>query len=164
MIDETRELFAYDRWANQRMLDVVATLSPEDYTRDMGSSYDSVRDTLVHLLGAEWIWLRRWKGTSPKGMPEDWDTSTLPALRAHWAEVEREQVDYLEALHEPDLRRVVDYQNTKGTPYAQPLGDLMRHVINHSTYHRGQVTTLLRQLGATPANTDLVTYLREQRA
>ena len=161
MIDELRELFAYNRWANHRILDAAAKLSAEALDRDLGSSFPSVRATLAHILGSEWLWLCRWKGTSPTGVPDTWDLSTLDGIRARWAEVEREQQEFIDALGEEDLRRAVSYRNLKGEPFTNTMAQMLRHVVNHSTYHRGQVITMLRQLGAETVSTDLIAYYRE---
>jgi len=161
MIDELRELFAYNRWANHRILDAAAKLSAEALDKDLGSSFPSVRATLAHILSAEWVWLSRWKGTSPTGVPDSWDLSTLDSIRKRWAEVEREQQEFIDALGEDDLRRAVSYRNIKGQPFTSTMAQMLRHVVNHSTYHRGQVVTMLRQLGAEAVSTDLITYYRE---
>lgn len=160
MIQVARELYAYNRWANHRTLDAVAALNEEAFNRDLGSSFPSVRDTLAHVLAAEWVWLRRWKGTSPRGTPDDWNLSTLEAIRARWTEVERKQEAFVSGLEDGDLRRVVAYRNTAGRPFESTIGEMLRHVVNHSTYHRGQVVTMMRQLGAEPAGTDLIQYYR----
>lgn len=164
MIEEIRELFEYNRWANRRVLGAAARLSAEDFTRDMGNSFPSVRDTLSHILGSEWLWLSRWQGTSPSGVPEAWDLSTIEALQARWGEVERGQEEFLATLTDEALRGVISYRNLRGDPFSMPLWQLLRHMVNHSTYHRGQVTTLLRQLGAEVVGTDLVLFYRERRA
>jgi uncharacterized damage-inducible protein DinB len=161
-MDEIRDLYAYNRWANRRVLDAAARLSPEELSRDLGSSFPSVRETLAHVLAGEWIWLTRWRGSSPPGLPESWDLSSLEVVRAQWAEVEADQRAFVEGLDEAALDRVVAYRDTRGDPYENPLGQLLRHVVNHSTYHRGQVVTMLRQLGADAVATDYVVYLRER--
>jgi uncharacterized damage-inducible protein DinB len=163
-MDEMRDLYAYNRWANRRVLDVAARLSPEQLSRDLGSSFPSVRETLAHVLAGEWIWLTRWRGSSPPGLPESWDLSSLEVVRAQWAEVEADQRAFVEGLDEAALDRVVAYRDTRGDPYENPLGQLLRHVVNHSTYHRGQVVTMLRQLGAEAVATDLVLFCRERGA
>src|SRR5690606_38104896 len=84
MIDELRDLFAYKRWASHRIVGAAAKLGDEALDRDLGSSFPSVRATLAHVLSAEWVWLSRWKGTSPTGLPGSWDLSTLDAIRARW--------------------------------------------------------------------------------
>lgn len=159
---EIRELYAYNRWANHRTLEAASALSEEAFTRDLGSSFPSVRDTLAHVLAAEWIWLQRWKGTSPTGTPQDWDLSTPKAIRARWAEVEREREAFVSVLTDEDLRRAVNYRNTVGQPFENTLEEMLRHVVNHSSYHRGQVVTMLRQLGAEPVGTDLIRFYRER--
>ena len=161
MVDEIRELYAYNRWANHRMLDAASSLSVDAFTRDLGSSFPSVRATLVHILASEWMWLSRWRGESPSGFPEGWGDSTFDALRARWSEVERDQQAFVSELTEEAVGRSVAYRNTRGEPFEQPLAQMLRHVINHSTYHRGQVTTMLRQLGAETVATDLIRFYRE---
>jgi uncharacterized damage-inducible protein DinB len=160
-VDEVRELFAYHRWANARMLEAAGMLSAEDFARDLGSGFPSVRATLAHLLSADWIWLERWRGTSPIAGP-DWDTGSHAALTVRWGEVERDQRAFLDGLLEADLDQVVSYRALNGAPFSNPLGELCRHVVNHGTHHRGQVATLLRQLGAKPPQTDLILYYRER--
>ena len=157
-------LFAYNRWANARTLSAAARLTPDQFTRDLGSSFASVRDTLVHIYGAEWIWLARWKGTSPTTAIVAADIPDVAALAASWRTVEEEQAAFIKDLTDADIERLIEYANLKGDRFINPLGRLMQHLVNHSTYHRGQVTTMLRQLGATPVSTDLVTFLRERSA
>lgn len=155
------DLYAYTRWANERLLDAVGALSDEAYTREVGGSFGSVQATLAHMLGADWVWLRRWKGESPSALPADWDLTTFAGLRERWREVEREQAEFVDALGKGDLERVVEHRNMAGAPFANTLDHLLRHVVNHATYHRGQVVTLLRQLGAEAPATDLVRFYRE---
>lgn len=164
MIDEIRDLYAYNRWANRRILDAAARLDPASFTKDLGGSFPSIRDTLAHVLGAEWVWLSRWRGESPTGLPSEWDLSTLEALRGRWAEVERDQRALVDGLAEEDLGRSIAYRNTRGDPFENTMGQMLRHVVNHSTYHRGQVVTMLRQLGAGAVGTDLIQYYRERAA
>jgi len=159
-VEEIRELYAYNRWANARILGAAAALDPAAFARDMGSSFPSVRDTLVHILAAEWVWLSRWQGTSPIGLPT-WDLSTCDEVRERWAEVEREQQAFIARLTDADIRRSMAYRDTRGRAWENELGQMLRHVVNHSSYHRGQVITMLRQLGAETVATDLIRYYRE---
>ncbi|MGD8495185.1 MAG: DinB family protein [Gemmatimonadales bacterium] len=162
---EIRELFAYDRWASRRILDAVSRLTPEEFDRDLGSSHPSVRATLAHLLAANWVWLERWLGRSPSGLPDaGWDVGTLEALRAKWADVERARRAFVDGLADGDLERPLAYRNTGGEPFEQPLWQTLRHAVNHASYHRGQVVTMLRQLGAEAVSTDLVLFYREVEA
>lgn len=164
MVEDLRELFAYNRWANGRILDAGAKLDDEAWTRALISSFPSVRETLAHVLASEWVWLERWHGRSPSGPPESWDTRTPASLRAIWAGVEREGEAFLAGLTDADAARTFSYRNIRGEPFTSTFAETMRHVVNHSTYHRGQVVTLLRQLGAEGVNTDLIAFYRLQAA
>lgn len=159
---EIDELYEYNRWANQRVLEAAEGLSDEQLRRDLGSSFASVLATLEHMVLAEWIWLSRWRGTSPHGRPSGWELSTLAEIRERWAEIEADQLAFLTALSNEDLERPLAYRTTSGQAFTSPLAQLLRHVVNHASYHRGQVTTMLRQLGAQPPATDLVLFYRER--
>jgi uncharacterized damage-inducible protein DinB len=162
MLETIRLLYDYTRWADVRMLSAVSTLTPEQFTKDLGSSLKSVRDTVAHIASAQWIWLSRWKGESPKGMWTAADYPTLAAVRDRWDPVAADLAAFVAAQTGESVAKTLHYKNLKGEPHAYPLGQLMLHAVNHSTYHRGQVTTLLRQLGAQPVSTDLVLYYAEK--
>ena len=156
--DDIRLLYRYNRWANARMLDAVEALPGGQLAQEISGSFRSLRDTLAHILGAEWIWLRRWKGTSPPALLDPAELATLAALRARWSEVEGEQKDFVESVTETALQKEVAYVNMKGETWRYPLERMMQHLVNHSSYHRGQVATLLRQLGTAPASTDFLLF------
>jgi len=155
--------FEYDRWANARMLGVLAGLNPEAFGKDLGSSFGSIRNTAVHIVSAEWAWLERWNGTSPKQMLDPLGFPDVAALRTRWALVEQDQKDFLRALTQERLEADLAYFNLQGEAVTLPLWQQMLHMVNHSSYHRGQVTTMLRQVGAKPVATDLIAFYREQR-
>jgi len=160
---EIQELYEFNRWANARMRSAVAKLSDEQFSRDLKNSYPSLRDTLLHIMGAEWIWLARWIGTSPIGVPVEWQSYTRGQIDVEWGALETAQKSFIDKLTVVDLDRVVAYRNFKGESHANPLWQLLRHLVNHSTYHRGQVTTMLRQLGHEPVSTDLVLFYRQEK-
>ena len=162
--DEIRELYAFNRWANARMRGALAQLSAEEFSRDLKSSYPSIRDTVLHVMASEWVWLQRWLGTSPKAMPEEWKAYTLADIEQEWAAIETAQIAFIDNLRDGDLDRAVHYVNFRGESWDNELWQLMRHMVNHSSYHRGQVTTMLRQLGRDAVATDLVLYFRQQQA
>lgn len=159
--EEMRALYAYEAWANHRLLDACAALTEEQFTRDLGSSYPSIHDTLVHILGGQWFWLERWRGRSPSASPKQPRFPDPESLRASWQAIERDLLEFVGGLAQDDLMRVLHYRTTEGNPNSQPYWQMLQHVVNHGTYHRGQVTLMLRQLGATPAATDLILYYRE---
>jgi len=157
-----RQLYDYNRWADRRILAMASTLTNEDFIRPMGNSFSSVRDTLSHILGAEWIWLERWQGRSPKALL---DAATFPqvqSLESRWETLEHDQTQFIEALTPQRLVEELGYVNLRGQRYSYPLWQQMVHVVNHSSYHRGQITTLLRQLGAEAVSTDFLVYYDEK--
>lgn len=160
-IDFLNELYSYNHWANHETVAAVSRLDHAAFTRNLGSSFSSVRDTLVHILGAEWIWLERWNGRSPHSLLSPAEVPDLAAVTPRWKTVEEGQKAFLQALRPSDLDKNISYVNQKGETWSYPLGQQLVHVVNHSTYHRGQVTTLLRQLGAQPARTDFLRYYDE---
>ena len=160
--EEIRTLYDYNAWANHRTLDAASALTVEKFVQPMGSSFGSVRDTLAHIYGAEWIWLERFQGRSPASLPDGAEFQDVASLRDKWAELEVRLHKFVGALTQDDLNRVLEYKTLKFGVYSNPLWQSMQHVVNHGTYHRGQVTTLLRQLGAQPVLTDLMHYYRER--
>ena len=159
---EMRVLYDYNSWANYRSLDAASSLTPEKFVQPMGSSFGSVRDTLAHIYGAEWIWLERFQGRSPSSLPETTQFNDMASLRERWNELETRLLAFVNGLNQSDLERMFEYKTLKFGAYRNPLWESMQHVVNHGTYHRGQVTTLLRQLGAQPIATDLMHFYRER--
>lgn len=160
--EDMRLLYDYNAWANHRALDAAAGLSNGQFVKQMGSSFSSVRDTLAHVCGAEWIWLERFQGRSPASLPEAAECGDVASLQAKWAEQEGRLLAFVAKLTQEDLNRVLEYKTLKFGVYKNPLWQSMQHVVNHGTYHRGQITTMLRQLGAKPILTDLMHFYRER--
>ena len=161
MIDMIRTLYAYNAWANERILRRAADLTPEQLHAKAGASFDSVHDTLVHTMSAQWLWLMRWQGTSPTSMLKAADFPDLKAVEEHWREVEAETQVFVAALDNDGLRRVVHYTNMQGRTFAFPLWQIMLHQVNHGTQHRSEVAMILTQHGRSPGNMDLSVYLTE---
>lgn len=149
----------YNKWANARTLDAASKLTSEQFLADLQSSHRSVRDTLAHTLAAEWIWLERWKGTSPNALLTATDFPTHESLRARWTQVENDYTEFFNGLSDEALDTVIAYTNTRGEKWEYPLVSMIQHLMNHSTYHRGQVTTMLRQLGAEVTPVDLLVFM-----
>ena len=163
-VEDFQLLYDYNSWANLRTLDSCVQLSGEQFTRDLKSSFTSVRDTLVHIVSAEWIWLERWHGRTATSFPNPHDYPDLDSVRRRFSEIDRNLVDYTASLTGDDLQRVVSFKRVTGEAFAQPLWQLLHQVANHGTYHRGQLATMLRQLGAKPTPTDLLIFYRERPA
>ena len=159
---DMRTLYDYNAWANHRSLDAAASLTNEQFVKPMGSSFGSVRDTLGHIYGGEWVWLERFQGRSPSSLPDTTQFNDIASLRERWSELEPRLLGFVRGLTQTDLDRVFEYKTLKFGVYRNPLLESMQHLVNHGTYHRGQVTTLLRQLGAQPIATDLMHFYRER--
>ena len=160
--DDLRTLLDYHYWARDRVMDAVELLPPEQYIRDMGNSFRSIRDTLVHTYSAECIWCSRWQGHSPTGMlaPESYPDPA--SLRTAWRDHEKNVRAFFGGLDESGINQVMAYKSLAGHPSQSVLWHTLQHVVNHATYHRGQVTTMLRQIGAVPPKSiDLIRFYRE---
>jgi uncharacterized damage-inducible protein DinB len=159
-----RTLFQYNLWADLRLLDACSSLTSEQFTRNLGSSFGSVRDTLTHLYGAEWVWNERIQGRSPTALVSSAAFPDFATVRSKLEEMDRYYIDYVSKLTPLDLEQVMHYKSFAGDPFSNPLWQSLHQLTNHASYHRGQVVTLLRQLGVKPVSTDLIGFYREQAA
>lgn len=168
-LSEIQHLYTYTEWANKLVMDSAETqVSPEQLLRNVQISHKSIFETLLHMAGAEWIWLERWYGNSPMGA-DAWSEWTIercdsfPQLRTKWQAIVEKRQAYLAGLSDADLPRDLGFKRLNGEQYSLPLVQQMLHVVNHATLHRGQVVGMIRQLGITPPATDLLFYLFEQK-
>ena len=159
-LDEVRELFAYNAWANRKIFDAAAGLPEEQYSRDLKSSHGGIHGTLAHIVWAEQLWLHRWLSRPKPAVPQGKDLGGLGAVRARWEEVEAERGAFLGGLTAARLKETRVVQPSTGGEYVHTFHQMFRHTVDHSTYHRGQVVTMLRQLGAVPPNTGLIVFYR----
>jgi uncharacterized damage-inducible protein DinB len=146
----------YTYWASDRLLDAARPLPEDDLARDLGSSFGGVLGTLVHIFQADRIWLSRVAG-SPRFTLSDPDEKwTIDSLQSAWVDVHLGWIDWAGSVD--DVEKKLEYVNLSGKSMEVPLWQVVFHVVNHGTYHRGQITTMLRQLGASPVSTDLHNY------
>ena len=158
MLEGIRTLYAYGAWANARILDTAERLDPEQFTTEV-DGLSSIRDTLVHTASAEWTWLERWRGNSPRRLWVPAEFPDLASVRNRWAEVAAATSDYISALREPDLEQAVSYVNFQGESWAYPLWQQLLHQANHGTQHRSEAALLLTRLGHSPGWLDFLVYL-----
>jgi uncharacterized damage-inducible protein DinB len=166
-LSDIRNLFDYTEWANGLALNAAEKLSDEHLRRDFQISHGSIFGTLLHMAGAEWIWLERWHGRSPAGKEawSQWTTEScanLAGLNERWREVIDRRAQFIETLDDSRLNVELPFKLLSGDASSMPLVDQMRHVANHATMHRGQVVGMIRQLGIDPPSTDLLFYLRRE--
>lgn len=150
------EAVNHNYWARDRQLQACASLSPEQFLRTVGGSFPSLRDTFAHMVAVERFWLERWRGKSPKALLPVHLFPTLESVAEQWAAVERDFREYLAGLDEKALASHLTYTNTQGEEWSYPLWQMIYHLLNHQSYHRGQVATLLRLLGAQPPHVDFL--------
>ena len=162
---DIKQLFHYTEWANKLAMDAAAKLSDENLWRDFGISHRSIFGTLLHMAGAEWIWLERWHGHSP-AKAEAWSLWTtescpdLATLEERWDSVISRRAGFIDELDERRLDAELAFKLLSGDASSMRLVHQMQHVANHATMHRGQVVGMIRQLGIDPPATDLIFYIR----
>jgi uncharacterized damage-inducible protein DinB len=161
--DALRMHLAYTAWASRRLVDLAGKLSAEELKRDFQTADHSVLGTLVHVFAADRIWLARVTGSAGGPFLTDADYS-LAVLQTDWPAVQEKWQQWATGLTDADAPRVVSYKDTQGNGYQRPLWQLILHVVNHGTHHRGQVSGFLRSMGQTPPPLDLTAYYREQAA
>ena len=166
-LSDIKQLFTYTEWANDLAMEAAAKLPDEGLRRDVGISHRSIFGTLVHMAGAEWIWVERWHGHSPTKAEawSRWSTEScgdLATLKGHWTELVNQRTGFVSELDEARLAAEVSFKLLSGDPSSMALVHQMQHVVNHATLHRGQVVGMIRQLGIDPPATDLIFYLRRE--
>ncbi|MGA3201400.1 MAG: DinB family protein [Bryobacteraceae bacterium] len=146
---EIRHHIFYSSWASRKLLNAARALSEEEQNREFGVSHKSLKGTLDHIFLADRVWFAR--AVDPGVLERD----------AQWPEIQKEWEDWATALSDDEILRVVDYKDLKGNVHQTPVWQIVLHVVNHATLHRGQAMSLLRQLGVAAPSTDLIFYYRE---
>jgi uncharacterized damage-inducible protein DinB len=155
-------LYDYNYWVNALILKTATQLSPEQYTAPSSVSHGSLRGTLVHCLGGEWVWrLRCQEGISPPALPDEEELSSFDSLVQRWQEEETNMRNYLASLQDVDLTRTVSYTSTTGNSYENTLWHLLVHVVNHGTQHRAEAAVILTEYGYSPGDIDLLLFFRQ---
>lgn len=155
-------LYAYNRWANQRILDTAEMLTHEQLLAPVGASFPSARDTLVHTMQVQHNWLHRFQEKPvPAPMPLD-GFPDLAVIRAAWHRIERETEAYIANLTETDLFLVIEYVNSHGVLCRYTRWQMLIHQVNHATQHRSEVAVMLTQFGYSPGWLDYLVYVDQQ--
>ncbi len=160
-LQEIKMLTAYSSWATNRMLEAVEALPAEDGIRDLKSSHRSIHGTLTHLAGAEKLWLSRMAGTPDKTMITPAEVPTIADVRALWEKTGFAIAKFLGGMTDRKLQETFTMSTPTGEQFVHTFTQALQHMVDHSTYHRGQVVTLMRQMGHTPPNTGMIAFIRE---
>jgi uncharacterized damage-inducible protein DinB len=161
--DAVRDLFAYNRWATERILDAAAKLTPEQLHAPQTAGHGSVRDTLVHVLRPQRSWLSWWDGSLSPGDARKLkiDPAEYPdvaAVRVLWESVEEQTQSFVAGLTDDDVARIYEYTLPNGVEMRLPLWRMMLHIANHGTQHRSEVAAMLTDLGQSPGDLDYIVF------
>jgi uncharacterized damage-inducible protein DinB len=147
-LDDVRTLVDYHYWARNRMFEALTNLTSDQFTQNLFNSFPSIRDTVVHLYTADWGWHLLWQGQPLTEPPAADSFSDLASVQGVWQDQERKVRAFVDSLSEADL---------SGFWWR------LLHLVNHASYHRGQVTTMLRQLSVdVPKSQDMIVFLKER--
>ena len=161
-VKDLERLYDYSYWANRKLLEAMSQLTPEQFARPVADSHGSVRNTMVHVLSAEWGWLGRCGGPERGAPLNPSDYPTVAALGDLWNRVEAYLREFLSKLTDEDLARPIEFAIGGTEKRSMPMGELLQHAANHGVHHRGQVSLLLRLLGQNPDNFDILFYFGEK--
>ena len=162
-VTDLNNLYDYGYWANGKLFDAISQLTEEQFTESVGGGHESIRNTLVHVLSAEWGWLSRCGGPERGARLNPADYPNAETLKGTWSKVETYVREFLSTLKDEDLAREVEYMNDRGEKRSMPVGELLQHTANHGVHHRGQVALMLRSLGYAPGNVDMLIYYAAKR-
>ena len=151
-------LYEYNYWANHRYLKAAEGLSGEQFTRKQGHSWDSVRGVLVHMMSSERMWPLRWKGEGPIPFLDQKDFPTFASVQVYWGGVEKNMLEFVAAQSGETLMGNVTYTNPQGQTYTLPLWQMMAHVPNHNTHHRGELAAMFALMNAPHPEDEVVQY------
>jgi len=148
------------KWADETMLAALAQAPPDEVAQDRGSSFKSLFDTLNHVYLAELVWLKRVEGRRDAKIVDLERPADLSALGQAWPELHRTWIAWSRSLSGEDWHMPLISRNSQGVESEIPHWQLVLHLVNHGSYHRGQVATMLRQSGIKPPGTDLISFYR----
>lgn len=156
-------MYAFHHWAGDRTFEAVSSLTAAQLDQPWGGSFGTGRALLRHVTGVERLWLERWQGNSLKAVPDFPPTHSGRDFQNEWQKVKADQQSYLAELTTDRVAGELTYVNMKGERWTYPFADLLTHVVNHGTYHRGQITHLLRDLGLAAPSTDYLLFVEDRR-
>jgi uncharacterized damage-inducible protein DinB len=160
LVETTRTLYGYNTWANARIFDAAERLDKGQLLAD-ANGLGSIRDTLVHIVSAEWLYVERWQGRSPHALWDPVDYGNVASIRDQWSDIDREMRRLVARLTEDALARPISYVNFQGETWTYPLWQILLHQANHATQHRSEVALRLTEFGHAPGWLDFLVYVDE---
>jgi uncharacterized damage-inducible protein DinB len=157
--DMIRQYYQYNAWANNRILDTASTLDEEQYRANTNPSFGSVHNTLVHIMSAQWIWLSRWIGSSPKIHMDPTTFPNLTEIRVQWIEIESNTQLFISRTTEDEIIGSIFFINSRNEKKIYPLWQLMLHQVNHATQHRSEIALILTCFNHSPGDMDFRTFI-----
>lgn len=161
-LEMVRELFLYDDWANDRVLQAASSLTDEQLDRSIDMGCGSLRRTLMHMLCAEQVWVQRWQGHGETPWPDEKERAAIPAMVDRFHKARDVRTAFLRDLRDDALGREIEYRDSFGGLFVAKLGDMILQLCNHSTHHRAQAVNMIRRVGGKPPELDYL-YWRLRR-
>jgi len=161
-IELIHNLYQFNDWANNRILNTASQLSPEQMRAETNSSFGSVQNTLVHIMSAQWLWLNRWRGSSLQVMLYPLDFPDFSSLRNRWDEINRETLAFVLTCTEENLAQTLAYRNSRDEEHSYPLWKQMVHQVNHATQHRSEVAMILTGWNLSPGAMDFLVFVDQE--
>jgi uncharacterized damage-inducible protein DinB len=153
-----QQRYDYNYWANHRYFAVAEGLTDEQLHRKQGHSWDSVHAVLVHMLSSEWVWLERWNGRSPKAHLSAGEFPKLGPLKERWSQLESDMRTFIAAQTDESLQAAIKYSNFKGEAFSVPLWQMLMHVANHETHHRGELAAMFALMSVPHPEEEVIQY------
>lgn len=152
----------YNIWASGKIVEFLSNADEKVFDSELSSSFPSIKKTILHIWDAEVIWHKRMQGKSLDTWPSATFNGTNAELLAGFVAQSKLLADFIESKGEDFLQANITYMNMKGDTFTSTVEEILFHVVNHGTFHRGQLITMMRSLGLTQfSSEDLITFLRK---
>jgi Uncharacterized protein conserved in bacteria len=152
------QLYDYHIWANERMMNHLKSLPGEILLKEVDLGFKSIAEVIGHIVSVDEVWFSRIK-EEPSASLANKQFSNIEEAGNYMNNLQSQIREYLLSVH--DMEKSVTYRNTAGQEFRNSIAEIVQHVVNHGTYHRGNISTILRHLGYSGIQTDYIAYLRK---